>query len=1083
MASTTTGYITSVKVNSGAIQNIGSSAYGVCETAAGTAAKTVDMTGFVLTTGATIHVKFTNSNTAASPTLNVNGTGAKAIKKFTINPGTNLFTSWAATEIVSLTYDGTNWCMNDATKSGLYVCTCATAAATNEKVVTPVGGTFELYNGVMIAVKFTYTSTASAPKINVAGTGAKSIWINGQTLTWNDSTFSGRANYYNYYIYDGTYWVWAGSTGDNNSTTNIEARDVIAYCSTGAGTAAKTAAMSYFVLRAGVVIKIRNNTANTATASVTMNVNSTGAKTIRVLTGSNTWSAISATGQMPNGSYYALYDGTYWDLLNCGTAVGTGANNLSGLLTSDAFLPDMQKGYAIKNVFVNGYKLVKGARFKMYVQTTNTSATALQLNVNITGAKPLKINGTATSTTSYALNAGWYEVIYDGTNYNACTTASILGDATFKNVDTSISAGSTSTNLPTSAAVESRINAHSGIDKTGTVTSMTIKANSPLSVDSTAAITTSGTRTLSHANSGVTAGTYRSVTVNATGHVTAGTNPTTLAAYGITDASVNTSTGLLTLGSNTWNLIKNIEDGSASSIRGVGSAAESSTYTLGQYAATFGFKTKAAGTNAFAINYQTSAGADSFAQGNNTEAWGVASHAEGYFAQTQGDCSHAEGANTISVGSYSHTEGTNTKSVGSYSHAEGNNTISVGDYSHAEGSGSGQSKTFTYVSSKTFTLSGDWTAYKNSAVYYEATDTYEQITDVTYNSSTNLSTFTFKKSFVSANFTGQLWRGFAGGTYSHSEGRYTKACGNYSHAEGSGSTSIGSNSHAEGNGSTSIGSHSHAEGNGTIASAYASHSEGDSTVASGSTSHSEGYETEASGVNSHSEGCGTIANSLSQHVSGEYNIEDPDYTSSGNRGKYAEIIGNGTDDSARSNARTLDWNGNMWIAGNLFQGAEPYGTRTMHSITIPFSEIIDVGTVGSEIVIDLPAGYIYQLSPGDYTYPGAIGYYSSRYGYAQDSICGAWTTNPILTFDFYYAAPETLNHEAYNSYNLELYDHNYCYTNTISSDTNHSCNMFGGTSFKIKVKTAAVSRGTNPNNYILVYGLLRGNRFPYTPTL
>ena len=46
----------------------------------------------------------------------------------------------------------------------------------------------------------------------------------------------------------------------------------------------------------------------------------------------------------------------------------------------------------------------------------------------------------------------------------------------------------------------------------------------------------------SHPNSGVTAGTYRSVTVNAQGHVTAGTNPTTLAGYGITDAAAKTHT-------------------------------------------------------------------------------------------------------------------------------------------------------------------------------------------------------------------------------------------------------------------------------------------------------------------------------------------------------------------------------------------------------------------------------------------------------------------------------------------------------------------------------------------------------------
>ena len=44
----------------------------------------------------------------------------------------------------------------------------------------------------------------------------------------------------------------------------------------------------------------------------------------------------------------------------------------------------------------------------------------------------------------------------------------------------------------------------------------------------------------SHATSGVTAGTYNSVTVNEYGHVTAGTNPNTLAGYGITDAASKT---------------------------------------------------------------------------------------------------------------------------------------------------------------------------------------------------------------------------------------------------------------------------------------------------------------------------------------------------------------------------------------------------------------------------------------------------------------------------------------------------------------------------------------------------------------
>ena len=65
----------------------------------------------------------------------------------------------------------------------------------------------------------------------------------------------------------------------------------------------------------------------------------------------------------------------------------------------------------------------------------------------------------------------------------------------------------------------------------------------------------------SHPSSGVTAGTYRSVTVNAQGHVTAGTNPTTLAGYGITDAAAknhNHDITYLKKGAVTWNDLKGV---------------------------------------------------------------------------------------------------------------------------------------------------------------------------------------------------------------------------------------------------------------------------------------------------------------------------------------------------------------------------------------------------------------------------------------------------------------------------------------------------------------------------------------------
>lgn len=80
--------------------------YGTCSTAAATAAKTVACTGFELVTGAEITVKFTANNTASSPTLNVNGTGAKPIyyRDAAITAG-----YLAMNRTYTFRYNGTQW--------------------------------------------------------------------------------------------------------------------------------------------------------------------------------------------------------------------------------------------------------------------------------------------------------------------------------------------------------------------------------------------------------------------------------------------------------------------------------------------------------------------------------------------------------------------------------------------------------------------------------------------------------------------------------------------------------------------------------------------------------------------------------------------------------------------------------------------------------------------------------------------------------------------------------------------------------------------------------------------------------------
>lgn len=124
---------------------------------------------------------------------------------------------------------------------------------------------------------------------------------------------------------------------------------------------------------------------------------------------------------------------------------------------------------------------------------------------------------------------------------------------------------------------------------------------------------------------------------------------------------------------------------------------------------------------------------------------------------------------------------------------------------------------------------------------------------------------------------------------------------------------VGVNSAAFGYNSEASGNYAVAEGGSTHATGAASHAEGSGTEASGMMSHSEGQFSKANGRCSHAEGCNTIAYGENQHAQGKFNIED-------SRENYAHIVGNGTSDTARSNAHTIDWVGNGWFAGNIKVG-------------------------------------------------------------------------------------------------------------------------------------------------------------------
>ena len=173
----------------------------------------------------------------------------------------------------------------------------------------------------------------------------------------------------------------------------------------------------------------------------------------------------------------------------------------------------------------------------------------------------------------------------------------------------------------------------------------------------------------------------------------------------------------------------------------------------------------------------------------------------------------------------------------------------------------------------------------NTILFDVAPSDGANVTFVYKTSSNGVKTYTF----------GMRKAGSVSGPMSVAEGDDVEASGYTSHTEGHSNIASGNSSHAEGQHTTANDTASHAEGYYTTARRSYSHAEGDNTTANGAASHAEGYHTTAS--------------THAQHVEGKYNIEDTS-------GQYAHIIGNGTDANHRSNALTVDWDGNV-ECGNL----------------------------------------------------------------------------------------------------------------------------------------------------------------------
>lgn len=161
--------------------------YGTCSTAAATAAKDVFLSNFVLVTGSRVVVKFTVTNTAANPTLNVNGTGAKAI----YYRGASISAGYlSANRTIEFIYNGTQYeAIGDFDTNTTY----GTANTSANGLMTPAMVT--KLNGIATnANNYTHPSSSGNKHIPSGGSSGQILrWSADGTAVWgadNNTTYS-----------------------------------------------------------------------------------------------------------------------------------------------------------------------------------------------------------------------------------------------------------------------------------------------------------------------------------------------------------------------------------------------------------------------------------------------------------------------------------------------------------------------------------------------------------------------------------------------------------------------------------------------------------------------------------------------------------------------------------------------------------------------------------------------------------------------------------------------------------------------------------------------------------------------------
>lgn len=161
--------------------------YGTSDTDAATVAKvaTTSSGDFTLTTGNIVYVKMPRANTVASPTLNVDGTGAKDILRIDYEDTHAPTYFWQAGEVVGFVYDGTNFVILEGgiATTAVYGATklsSSTTSTSNSLAATPLA-VKTAYD--LAATKSEITTTTASLTSTGWSSNSKTVSVTGVTAS------------------------------------------------------------------------------------------------------------------------------------------------------------------------------------------------------------------------------------------------------------------------------------------------------------------------------------------------------------------------------------------------------------------------------------------------------------------------------------------------------------------------------------------------------------------------------------------------------------------------------------------------------------------------------------------------------------------------------------------------------------------------------------------------------------------------------------------------------------------------------------------------------------------------------------